>query len=83
MISDLPIELQNKIMFYVLEHPCATMLKEYINSTHIEVHYILNCKSIIYKNPYKRPIWKAGRCKQCKRNGIKLYWFGRCKKCQP
>ena len=30
MISDLPVELQNKIMFYALEHPCAKMIKNQI-----------------------------------------------------
>ena len=30
MISDLPIELQSKIMFYTLEHPCARMIKSRI-----------------------------------------------------
>ena len=28
-IENLPLELQNKIMFYVLEHPCAKMIKSY------------------------------------------------------
>ena len=28
MISDLPLELQNKIFFYAAEHPCAKMIKQ-------------------------------------------------------
>ena len=28
MISNLPVELQNKIFFYAAEHPCAKMIKE-------------------------------------------------------
>ena len=28
MISNLPVELQNKIMFFVLEHPCAKIIKQ-------------------------------------------------------
>ena len=31
MISNLPVELQNKIMFYTLEHPCAKMIKNQID----------------------------------------------------
>ena len=30
MISNLPVELQSKIMFYTLEHPCARMIKSRI-----------------------------------------------------
>ena len=35
MISNLPLELQNKIFFYATEHPCAKMIKE-------QRDYILN-----------------------------------------
>ena len=28
MISNLPVELQNRIFFYYAEHPCAKMIKE-------------------------------------------------------
>ena len=30
-ISNLPVELQNKIMFYALEHPCAQMIKNQLD----------------------------------------------------
>ena len=29
MISNLPVELQNKIFFYAAEHPCAKIIKSY------------------------------------------------------
>ena len=32
MISNLPVELQNKIMFYALEHPCAKMIKDELDN---------------------------------------------------
>ena len=28
MISNLPVELQNKILFYCAEHPCSKMIKD-------------------------------------------------------
>ena len=30
MISNLPVELQNKIFYYCAEHPCAKMIKQQI-----------------------------------------------------
>jgi hypothetical protein len=41
MISDLPVELQNKIFFYAAEHPCAKIIKQ-------QCDYIFN-KSIFAK----------------------------------
>ena len=29
-ISNLPVEIQNKIFFYYAEHPCAVMIKNFI-----------------------------------------------------
>ena len=50
MISNLPLELQNKIMFYVLEHPCAKMIKdECIKQGLSEKHeFILNDHGTTY-----------------------------------
>ena len=82
MISDLPVELQENIYSYVGVHPCAAILKTSMAS-HMEDHYIFRYDCMIYEARYRKPIWKAGRCKQCKRNGIKLYRFEKCKMCYP
>ena len=72
-INNLPLELQNKVYSYVGVHPCAKMIKRKMNAS-AEEHYIFNYDCMIYKNPYSKPIWKAGTCLLCKQNGRKLYY---------
>ena len=36
MISNLPVELQNKIFFYYAEHPCAKMIKQKMLATFLK-----------------------------------------------
>ena len=36
MISNLPLELQNKIFFYATEHPCAKMIKQKMLATFLK-----------------------------------------------
>ena len=42
MICNLPVELQNKIFYYVAEHPCAKMIKQYHNPDFIEIKELLD-----------------------------------------
>ena len=38
MISNLPVELQNKIFFYAAEHPCAKMIKRHILNKFLQIN---------------------------------------------
>jgi hypothetical protein len=66
----LPLELQNKIYSYVGVHPCAKMIKRRMTDSEEpfhEDHYIFLHDCILYKNPYRRHIWRAGNCMLCKK----------------
>ena len=76
-IENLPLELQNKVCSYVGVHACAKMIKRKMTDSEEpfdEDHYIFLHDCILYKNPYRRHIWRAGNCMLCKKNGRKLYY---------
>ena len=73
MISNLPVELQNKIFLYAAEHPCAKMIKQ--KRGRREEHKIIEAYDFMfYKNQYTNPMWKVGWCTLCKKNGRKLFY---------
>jgi hypothetical protein len=42
-IQDLPIEIQKKIFYFTVEHPCAKMIKDIYKEKHIpDVEYGLD-----------------------------------------
>ena len=46
-METLPLELKRKI-FYFLEHPCATLIKQAINDHHHQLFYV----NYYYKHPH-------------------------------
>ena len=58
MISDLPVELQNKIFFYCAEHPCAKMIKELAPRIDTSLSY---------------PTYFIYKCDECGKNKRNLY----------
>jgi hypothetical protein len=43
--NNLPVELQNKIKYYAIEHPCAVMIKDKILELHCNLYFVFKDKS--------------------------------------
>ena len=86
MISNLPVELQNKIFCYAAEHPCAKMIRKHLGITEedeTEGYFCFPSNVLIEISNYF-----PGSCEFCKRNGrmSNCLWFAYtgdmiCRKC--
>ena len=86
MISDLPVELQNKIFFYAAEHPCATIIRRHIEITNEEEEEGLFCRPSNVLSELSNVF--PDSCDYCKNNDrvIDGWWLVRieknmCKNC--
>ena len=73
MISNLPVELQNKIFYYCAEHPCAKIMKIYYRGDFRdfeEFNHMGFARAIKLRKSFR-----CGDCKRCKKRGRKLYEY--------
>ena len=64
MISDLPVELQNKILLYAAEHPCAKMIKDcHVSPSNEYIGTCFYCNTRGRKMRLRREIFPT--CKSC------------------
>ena len=61
-INDLPLEIQNKVMYFCLEHPCATMISNEMRKFKENENHIFNVFDKIAKNKFSQ------------RNRNEMYW---------
>ena len=85
-LRQLPVELQNKIFFYVAEHPCAKMIRKHIELSEEDEEggYFCYPSNVLSELSNVFP----ASCDYCKKNGrmINWQWFGStgdkiCQKC--
>ena len=67
MISNLPVELQNKIFFYAAEHPCAKMIKKHIEITEEDEIDWYFCRPSNVLSELTNSF--VGSCDHCDKNG--------------
>ena len=78
MISDLPVELQSKIMFYTLEHPCARMIKD-----ECTMHYHETIENCGFNKCYFSSMdWVPYYCHCCQKYGRLINWRGERRTCR-
>ena len=73
MISNLPVELQNKIFFYCAEHPCAKIMKIYYRRDFRDFKEFKD-KGFTRAIELRRS-FRGGDCKICEKRGRKLYEY--------